>query len=85
MGNYRDKLKHQKELAAINDTLTKETDNNKNDTIAEVLKLFVENDQNKIPIAEMIKDIVDSKITAAIGEGGVITEWADTKYAAKQE
>lgn len=84
MGTYSENLKRRKELAAINDTLTKETDNNKNDTIAEVLKLFVENDQNKIPIEEIIKGIVDDKIAAAIASEGAITTWADGRYAAKQ-
>jgi len=83
MGKYADNLKKQKAESVLNDLLNKETDNDKIESLKEVLNLLSSTDDGTTKLADVINAAVDAKITAAIGEDGAITTWADARYEAK--
>lgn len=85
MGNYADNLKKKKAEAALNDLLNKETDNDKIESLKEVLNLLSATDDGTTKLGDVIDAKVEAAITAAIGTGGVIETWGDGRYAAKQE
>lgn len=83
MGAYADNLKRQKAEAVLNDLLNKETDNDKIESLKEVLNLLSATDDGTTKLMDVINSAIDAKITAAIGEDGVIKTWADENYEPK--
>ena len=79
MGAYADNLKRQQAEAVLNDLLNKETDNDKIESLKEVLNLLSATDDGTTKLAA----VIDERITAAIGEGGAIKTWADENYEPK--
>jgi hypothetical protein len=79
--------------------LEKETDNDKIESLKEVLNLLSQVDDGNTKLASVIDaritaalgsegaitSAISSGITAAIGEGGTIETWADGRYEAKSE
>lgn len=97
MGAYADGLKKQKAEAVLNDLLNKETDNDKIESLKEVLNLLSQVDDGNTKLASVIdaritaalgeegaiNSAISAAITAAIGTGGAIETWADGRYEAK--
>ena len=83
MGRYLDNLRAKQAEEKLNDLLEKETDNDKIESLKEVLNLLSSTDDGTTKLADVINAAVDAKITAAIGEDGAITTWADARYEAK--
>lgn len=97
MGAYADNLKKQKAEAVLNDLLNKETDNDKIESLKEVLNLLSQVDDGNTKLASVIDaritaalgeegaitSAISAAITAAIGTGGAIETWADGRYEAK--
>ena len=73
MGAYADNLKKQKAEAVLNDLLNKETDNDKIESLKEVLNLLSATDDGTTKLADVINARVTAGITAALGENGAIT------------
>ena len=99
MGAYADNLKKQKAEAVLNDLLNKETDNDKIESLKEVLNLLSQVNDGNTKLASVIDaritaalgeegaitSAISAAITAAIGEGGSIETWADGRYEAKTD
>lgn len=99
MGAYADNLKKQKAEAVLNDLLNKETDNDKIESLKEVLNLLSQVDDGNTKLASVIDaritaalgeqgaitSAISAAITAAIGTGGAIETWADGRYEAKTD
>jgi hypothetical protein len=99
MGAYADNLKKQQADAILNDLLNKETDNDKIESLKEVLNLLSQVDDGNTKLASVIDaritaalgeqgaitSAISAAITAAIGTGGAIETWADGRYTAKTE
>ena len=97
MGAYADNLKKQKAEAVLNDLLNKVTDNDKIESLKEVLNLLSQVDDGNTKLASVIDaritaalgeegaitSAISAAITAAIGTGGAIETWADGRYEAK--
>ncbi len=75
MGKYTQKKHEEANDALIN------LDNNdsKFESLKEILKMLASEDGKKT-----FSQLVQAEITAAIGEDGIITTWADGRYEAKQ-
>lgn len=98
MGAYADNLKKQKAEALLNDLLNKETDNDKIESLKEVLNLLSQTDDGSTKLASVIDaritaalgsegaitTAISGAITAAIGTDGSIETWADGRYEPKQ-
>lgn len=71
----------QQKKAALNDALINSVDTDTTfESLKEVLNMLGSEDATKT-----FAQLVDARITAAIGETGAITTWADARYAAKTE
>lgn len=81
MGRYADNIKKKEVDALLNGV----TENDKIESLKELLNLFSATDDGNTKIADVINAAIDAKITAAIGTDGAITTWADARYAAKTE
>lgn len=79
MGRYADNLKAKQAEEKLNALLEVENDNDKIESLKEVLNLLSATEDGDTKLA----DAIDARIEAAIGEGGAITEWADARYEAK--
>lgn len=76
MGRYSDNLK-------LNAILNLENENDKIESLKEVLNLLSATDDGTTKLMDVINAAIDAKITAAIGDGGAIETWADARYEAK--
>ena len=99
MGRYLDNLRAKQAEEKLNDLLEKETDNDKIESLKEVLNLLSQVDDGNTKLASVIDaritaalgsegaitSAISSAITAGIGEGGAIETWADGRYEAKSE
>ena len=99
MGRYADNLKAKQAEEKLNDLLEKETDNDKIESLKEVLNLLSQVDDGNTKLASVIDaritaalgsegaitSAISSAITAGISEGGAIETWADGRYEAKSE
>jgi hypothetical protein len=99
MGRYADNLKEQQAEEKLNDLLEKETDNDKIESLKEVLNLLSQVDDGNTKLASVIDaritaalgsegaitSAISSAITAGIGEGGAIETWGDGRYTKKTE
>ena len=99
MGRYADDLKAKQAEEKLNDLLEKETDNDKIESLKEVLNLLSQVDDGNTKLASVIDaritaalgsegaitSAISSAITAAIGEDGAIETWADGRYEAKSD
>jgi hypothetical protein len=99
MGRYADNLKTQQAEEKPNDLLEKETDNDKIESLKEVLNLLSQVDDGNTKLASVIDaritaalgsegaitSAISSAITAGIGEGGAIETWGDGRYTKKTE
>ena len=97
MGRYLDNLRAKQAEEKLNDLLEKETDNDKIESLKEVLNLLSQIDDGNTKLATVIDaritaalgsegaitSAISSAITAGIGEGGAIETWADGRYEAK--
>lgn len=98
MGRYLDNLRAKRAETILNDLLNKEVDNDKIESLKEVLNLLSSTDDGTTKLASVINDqitaalgesgaittAISGAITAAIGESGAIETWADGRYEAKQ-
>lgn len=82
MGKYLDDLKAKKAQENLNALLNGETDNDKIESLKEVLNLLSATDDGTTKLMDVINSAIDAKITAAIGADGAITTWADARYEA---
>lgn len=73
MGRYADDLKKAQAEGIPNDLLNKETENDKIESLKEVLNLLSQVDDGNTKIGGVINDAADARITAALGENGAIT------------
>ena len=79
MGRYSDIQKE-----ALQDKLLSDvTENDKIESLQEVLNLLSATDDGATKLAAGIDARVTAGITAAIGENGAIETWADGRYEAK--
>jgi hypothetical protein len=99
MGRYADNLKAKQAEEKLNDLLEKETDNDKIESLKEVLNLLSQVDDGNTKLASVIDaritaalgsegaitSAISSAITAGIGEGGAIETWGDGRYTKKTE
>lgn len=99
MGRYADDLKAKQAEEKLNDLLEKETDNDKIESLKEVLNLLSQVDDGNTKLASVIDaritaalgsegaitSAISSAITAGIGEGGAIETWGDGRYTKKTE
>ena len=99
MGRYADNLRAKQAEEKLNDLLEKETDNDKIESLKEVLNLLSQVDDGNTKLASVIDaritaalgsegaitSAISSAITAGIGEGGAIETWGDGRYAKKTE
>ena len=99
MGRYLDNLRAKQAEEKLNDLLEKETDNDKIESLKEVLNLLSQVDDGNTKLAS----VIDARITAALGsegaitsaissairgggvEGGGIETWGDGRYTKKTE
>ena len=68
MGRYLDNLRASQAEAVLNDLLNKEVDNDKIESLKEVLNLLSSTDDGTTKLASVIND----QITAALGDDGAI-------------
>lgn len=73
MGRYADDLKKAQAEGILNDLLNKETENDKIESLKELLNLLSQVDDGNTKIGGVINDAADARITAALGENGAIT------------
>ena len=99
MGRYADNLKAKQAEEKLNDLLEKETDNDKIESLKEVLNLLSQVDDGNTKLASVIDaritaalgsegaitSAISSAITAGIGEGGAIETWGDGRYTKKTD
>jgi hypothetical protein len=99
MGRYADNLKAKQAEEKLNDLLEKETDNDKIESLKEVLNLLSQVDDGNTKLASVIDaritaalgsegaitSAISSAITDGIGEGGAIETWGDGRYTKKTE
>jgi hypothetical protein len=99
MGRYLDNLRTKQAEEKLNDLLEKETDNDKIESLKEVLNLLSQVDDGNTKLASVIDaritaalgsegaitSAISSAITAGIGEGGAIETWGDGRYTKKTE
>lgn len=99
MGRYLDNLRAKQAEEKLNDLLEKETDNDKIESLKEVLNLLSHVDDGNTKLASVIDaritaalgsegaitSAISSAITAGIGEGGAIETWGDGRYTKKTE
>ena len=99
MGRYADDLKKAQAEGILNDLLNKETENDKIESLKEVLNLLSQGDDGNTKLASVIDaritaalgsegaitSAISSAITAGIGEGGAIETWGDGRYTKKTE
>ena len=99
MGRYLDNLRAKQAEEKLNDLLEKETDNDKIESLKEVLNLLSQVDDGNTKLASVIDaritaalgsegaitSAISSAITAGIGEGGAIETWGDGRYTKKTE
>lgn len=99
MGRYLDNLRAKQAEEKLNDLLEKETDNDKIESLKEVLNLLSQFDDGNTKLASVIDaritaalgsegaitSAISSAITAGIGEGGAIETWGDGRYTKKTE
>ena len=99
MGRYLDNLRAKQAEEKLNELLEKETDNDKIESLKEVLNLLSQVDDGNTKLASVIDaritaalgsegaitSAISSAITAGIGEGGAIETWGDGRYTKKTE
>lgn len=99
MGRYLDNLRAKQAEEKLNDLLEKETDNDKIESLKEVLNLLSQVDDGNTKLASVIDaritaalgsegaitSAISTAITAGIGEGGAIETWGDGRYTKKTE
>ena len=99
MGRYADNLKAKQAEEKLYDLLEKETNNDKIESLKEVLNLLSQVDDGNTKLASVIDaritaalgsegaitSAISSAITAGIGEGGAIETWGDGRYTKKTE
>ena len=73
MGKYLDDLKAKQAQDNLNALLNAETDNDKIESLKEVLNLLSATDDGTTKLADVINARVTAGITAALGENGAIT------------
>lgn len=97
MGNYAENLKRKQESEALDALLNGETENDKIESLKEVLNLLSATDDGSTKLLNVVNTAIttacaesgaidtaiSAKISAAIGEGGTIETWGDGRYAAK--
>ncbi|MCR5270553.1 MAG: hypothetical protein K6D91_06000 [Prevotella sp.] len=85
MGKYADAIKAKKAKAIVDDLLSKETDNDKIESLKEVLNFIGDTISDSTTLSNYVDGKIREAITAAIGDEGAIKEWADGRYEAKSE
>ncbi|MBR1448823.1 MAG: hypothetical protein IJ588_08795 [Prevotella sp.] len=80
MGAYADNLKRQKSEQILNDLLSKETDNGKIESLKEVLNLLSQAGDGSTKLDDIINTKITAALTAATGDTGLLTTWADARY-----
>lgn len=83
MGAYADNLKRKQMEEKLNTMLESEVDNDKIESLKEVLNLLSDTEDGTNKLEDVIESKVSAAITAAIGEDGAITTWADDRYEPK--
>lgn len=73
MGAYADNLKRKQAEEKLNQMLEAEVDNDKIESLKEVLNLLSATDDGTTKLSDVINSAIDTKITAALGEEGAIT------------
>ncbi len=85
MGRYLDNLRAKQAEEKLNDLLEKETDNDKIESLKEVLNFIGDTISDSTTLSNYVDGKIREAITAAIGDEGAIKEWADGRYEAKSE
>lgn len=76
----------QKKHEEANDLLLNSVaENDKIESLKEVLNLLSQTDDGNTKLAAVIDARITAAIGSAIGEGGAIETWADGRYEAKSE
>lgn len=82
MGRYADKLKYNQQMSAIDTLLNGVTENDKIESLKEVLNLLSATDDGSTKLLDVINAAATAAITAAIGTGGAVTNAIDAKITA---
>ena len=77
MGKFSDKKKADQQDVLLNGV----TDNDKIESLKEVLNLLSATNDGTTKLQDIINDAVTEALTAATGETGLLTQWADARYA----
>jgi hypothetical protein len=77
MGKFSDKKKADQQDVLLNGV----TDNDKIESLKEVLNLLSATNDGTTKLQDIISDAVTEALTAATGETGLLTQWADARYA----
>ena len=77
MGKFSDKKKANQQDVLLNGV----TDNDKIESLKEVLNLLSATNDGTTKLQDIINDAVTEALTAATGETGLLTQWADARYA----
>jgi len=72
MGRYADDLKKKQAESIIDELLNKETENDKIESLKEVLNLLSQIDDGDTKLGGVMNSAADARITAALGENGAI-------------
>lgn len=80
MGRYADNLKLEGQFDNIDALLNDETANGKIGSLKEVLNLLSQTPDGATKLVQVINSAIDTKIAAAIAEGGAIETWGDGRY-----
>lgn len=79
MGNYAENLKRKQESEALDALLNGETENNKIESLKEVLNLLSATDDGSTKLLNVVNTAITTAITTACAESGAI----DTAISAK--